>query len=179
MAGLAQEYGISITTVSFMVRGKSYRHLPGAHPMPRVRRRKLTPAQVVEIRRQYLADPYATYTALAARYNVNYNTIRYAVTGEHFKEITDPPPITLAHSKLSWSQLGHPDPAKTPPPPGPNTPLYRRRKKNLQRLAQTMADVVGKSYAMIKMAGRLDVVPLAEAAAQPLFVAHPKDPGKG
>lgn len=177
MADLAQEYGISLTTVSFMVRGLTYRHLPGADPMPSARRRKLTPAQVVEIRRQYLADPYATYAALAARYGVNYNTIRYAVTGVHFKEITDPPPINLWHGKKSWAHIKNPIRGKTPPPPGPNTLIYRQRKQNLQTLAQTLADVVGQSYAMIKRLGRLEVVPLAEAAAQPLFVAHPKETG--
>ena len=170
LTALARQFGCSLTAASFAVRGLTFQHLPGA---VETRKYKLRPDQVAEARRLYRTDPYATYGALARQFGVSYNTIIAAIKGDTFQHVTEPP-APKGYKKSPWYSHENLAPGKVPPAPGPNSGMYRNRREKLKGLATSLAQVIGQPYAVVIGAGgHLDVVPLAEAQGQPLFVAQP------
>lgn len=96
---LARELSIHHDTLARAVYGVTWTSLTDPPPLPRRRvparaRRvgRLSRQQVAEARRLYAAGR-ATKRSLAARYGVGQDTIREAIHGVTWQDITDPPPV--------------------------------------------------------------------------------------
>lgn len=98
VADVARDLGIHRDTVARAVYGLTWAKLSKPPPLPRQRvparaRRvgKLTAEQVAEARRQYAAG--TTKRALAVACGVGEDTIREAIHGVTWQDVTDPPPV--------------------------------------------------------------------------------------
>lgn len=80
-AHLAAQFGLHVSSIYNIISGRCWGgiHVAGWHPDNRPgRSRKLTAAQVADMRRQYRTGP-VTFIDLAARYQVSVATARRAV----------------------------------------------------------------------------------------------------
>ncbi len=85
---LAEKYNVTCMTISHIVRGKTWKHLPGARdpivPSQRNHRTKLTKEEVLAIRGSDL-----NRKELAEKYNVTPATISYIVNRETWKHLPE------------------------------------------------------------------------------------------
>lgn len=95
MAALAREYGLDASTVGRIIRGETWRYLPGAAPEGSHALRgedapwhKLTAQAVRAIRREHQAAT-ATQAELAQRYSVSRATISHIVNYRKWRHVKD------------------------------------------------------------------------------------------
>lgn len=86
IAALASEFGITLGTISPLIRGRTWRHVPGAVIRDSHSRAKLTAAQVLEIRKKLRAG--AKQVALCTEYNVTPGTMSELAAGRTWKHVT-------------------------------------------------------------------------------------------
>ena len=90
---LAIEFGVSHQTIGAIVRGKTYKDVPGpltknCRGTQRSKLRKFSDEQVFQIRNRYASEE--TLTALATEFGASISAIRNIVTGKTYKDLPGP-----------------------------------------------------------------------------------------